>query len=112
MDPENWRDVFREASWEEALDLAGLTLAKIRDTHGKNALAGFGSAKGSNEEAYLFQKLVRTGFGTNNVDHCTRLWHASSLVALLEVVGSSAESNQVSDVAKAEVIFLIGANPT
>ena len=112
MDPENWRDVFREASWEEALDLAGLTLAKIRDTHGKNALAGFGSAKGSNEEAYLFQKLVRVGFGTNNVDHCTRLCHASSVVALLEGVGSGAVSNQVSDVAKAEVIFLIGANPT
>ncbi len=112
MDPENWRDVFREASWEEALDLAGSTLTKIRDTVGKNALAGFGSAKGSNEEAYLFQKLIRTGFGTNNVDHCTRLCHASSVVALLEGVGSGAVSNQVSDVAKAEVIFLIGANPT
>ena len=112
LDPDNWRDVFREASWEEALDLAGNTFAKIRDTHGKNALAGFGSAKGSNEEAYLFQKLVRTGFGTNNVDHCTRLCHASSVAALLEGVGSGAVSNQVSDVAKAEVIFLIGANPT
>jgi formate dehydrogenase major subunit len=112
MDPENWRDVFREATWDEALDLAGLTLAKIRDTHGKNSLAGFGSAKGSNEEAYLFQKLVRVGFGTNNVDHCTRLCHASSVVALLEGVGSGAVSNQVSDVARAEVIFLIGANPT
>ncbi len=112
LDPENWREVFREATWEEALDLAGNTLAQIRDTHGKNALAGFGSAKGSNEEAYLFQKLVRTGFGTNNVDHCTRLCHASSVAALLEGVGSGAVSNQVSDVAKAEVIFLIGANPT
>ncbi|MEO8137652.1 MAG: molybdopterin-dependent oxidoreductase, partial [Betaproteobacteria bacterium] len=112
MDPENWRDIFREASWEEALDLAGGTLAGIRDQHGPNALAGFGSAKGSNEEAYLFQKLVRTGFRTNNVDHCTRLCHASSVAALLEGVGSGAVSNQVSDVAKAEVIFLIGANPT
>ena len=112
MDPENWREVFREASWEEALDLAGSTLANIRDQHGPNALAGFGSAKGSNEEAYLFQKLVRTGFRTNNVDHCTRLCHASSVVALLEGVGSGAVSNQVSDVAKADVIFLIGANPT
>jgi formate dehydrogenase major subunit len=112
MDPENWRDIFREATWEEALDLAGNTLAKIRDTHGPNSLAGFGSAKGSNEEAYLFQKLVRTGFQTNNVDHCTRLCHASSVAALLEGVGSGAVSNQVSDVAKAEVIFLIGANPT
>ena len=116
MDPENWRDIFREASWEEALDLAGGTLAKIRDQQGpgfgNSALAGFGSAKGSNEEAYLFQKLVRTGFRTNNVDHCTRLCHASSVAALLEGVGSGAVSNQVSDVAKAEVIFLIGANPS
>ena len=112
MDPENWRDIFREATWEEALDLAGRTLANIRDQHGPNSLAGFGSAKGTNEEAYLFQKLVRTGFQTNNVDHCTRLCHASSVVALLEGVGSGAVSNQVSDVAKAEVIFLIGANPT
>jgi formate dehydrogenase major subunit len=112
MDPDNWRDVFREATWEEALDLAGKTLAKIRDEKGPKALAGFGSAKGSNEEAYLFQKLVRTGVGSNNVDHCTRLCHASSVVALLEGVGSGAVSNQVSDVAKAEVIFLIGANPT
>jgi formate dehydrogenase major subunit len=112
MDPENWREIFREATWEEALDLAGGTLKKIRDEHGPKALAGFGSAKGSNEEAYLFQKLVRTGFQSNNVDHCTRLCHASSVAALLEGVGSGAVSNQVSDVAKAEVIFLIGANPT
>ena len=59
---------------------------------GPQALAGFGSAKGSNEEAYLFQKLVRTGFGTNNVDHCTRLCHASSVAALLEGIGSGAVS--------------------
>ena len=66
--------------------------AQLRDTHGPKALAGFGSAKGSNEEAYLFQKLVRTGFGSNNVDHCTRLCHASSVAALLEGVGSGAVS--------------------
>jgi formate dehydrogenase major subunit len=60
------------------------SLKALRDTHGPKALAGFGSAKGSNEEAYLFQKLVRTGFGSNNVDHCTRLCHASSVAALLE----------------------------
>src|SRR5262249_40174494 len=64
---------FREASWDEALDLAAGRLRGIRDAHGPSALAGFGSAKGSNEEAYLFQKLVRAVFGTNNVDHCTRL---------------------------------------
>lgn len=112
VDPENWRDVFREATWEEALDLAAGRLREIRDTHGKHALAGFGSAKGSNEEAYLFQKLVRTGFGSNNVDHCTRLCHASSVAALLEGIGSGAVSNQVSDVLKAEVVLVIGANPT
>jgi formate dehydrogenase major subunit len=112
VDPENWRDVFREATWEEALDLASGGLRKIRDTHGKKSLAGFGSAKGTNEEAYLFQKLVRTGFGSNNVDHCTRLCHASSVAALMEGVNSGAVSNQVRDVDKAEVIFVIGANPT
>src|SRR6266850_2191923 len=77
VDPEQWSDVFREATWEEALDLAASGLRDARDTYGKRALAGFGSAKGTNEEAYLFQKLVRTGFGSNNVDHCTRLCHAS-----------------------------------
>ncbi|MGB5833723.1 MAG: formate dehydrogenase subunit alpha, partial [Thiohalocapsa sp.] len=87
-------------------------LTAIRDSHGPNALAGFGSAKGSNEEAYLFQKLVRTGFGTNNVDHCTRLCHASSVVALLEMIGSGAVSNPVRDAAHAEVIFIIGSNTT
>ncbi|MES2151324.1 MAG: formate dehydrogenase subunit alpha [Pseudomonadota bacterium] len=112
MDPEHVMDVFREASWEEALAKAGGTLAAIRDTHGKKSLAGFGSAKGSNEEAYLFQKLVRTGFGSNNVDHCTRLCHASSVAALLEGIGSGAVSNPVMDVTKAEVVIIIGANPT
>ncbi len=112
MDPTRVLDVFREASWEEALALAGGRLARIRDAHGGGALAGFGSAKGSNEEAYLFQKLVRTGFGTNNVDHCTRLCHASSVSALLEGIGSGAVSNPVMDVMRAEVIVVIGANPT
>jgi formate dehydrogenase major subunit len=112
MDPSNVLDVFREASWEEALALAGGKFKDIRDKRGKKSLAGFGSAKGSNEEAYLFQKLVRTGFGSNNVDHCTRLCHASSVVALLEGIGSGAVSNPVMDVVKADVIVIIGANPT
>jgi formate dehydrogenase major subunit len=111
MDPNNVMEIFREATWEEALDFAGGGLKKIRDTYGKKALAGFGSAKGSNEEAYLFQKLVRTGFGSNNVDHCTRLCHASSVAALLEGIGSGAVSNPVMDVLKAEVVIVIGANP-
>ena len=112
MDPERVMDVFREATWDEALELAGGKLRAIRDQHGPKSLAGFGSAKGSNEEAYLFQKLVRTGFGSNNVDHCTRLCHASSVVALLEGIGSGAVSNPVMDVTQAEVVLLIGANPT
>ncbi len=112
VDPSDPLSVFREASWEEALDLAAGKLREIRDSRGPAALAGFGSAKGSNEEAYLFQKLVRTGFGTNNVDHCTRLCHASSVAALLEGIGSGAVSNQVMDATKAEVVFVIGANPT
>jgi formate dehydrogenase major subunit len=108
----DWREVFREASWQEALDLAGGKLKGLRDQFGAKSLAGFGSAKGSNEEAYLFQKLVRTGFGSNNVDHCTRLCHASSVAALLEGVGSGAVSNQVNDVVYSEVILIIGSNPT
>ncbi|MDE2174132.1 MAG: formate dehydrogenase subunit alpha [Betaproteobacteria bacterium] len=108
----DWRDAFREATWEEALDFAAGKLKDLRTHHGDKALAGFGSAKGSNEEAYLFQKLVRTGFGSNNVDHCTRLCHASSVAALLEGVGSGAVSNQVNDVEHAELILVIGSNPT
>ena len=108
----DWSEVFREATWEEALNYSGTTLKNLRDTQGKKSLAGFGSAKGSNEEAYLFQKLVRIGFGSNNVDHCTRLCHASSVAALLEGVGSGAVSNQVNDVEHAELIFVIGSNPT
>jgi formate dehydrogenase major subunit len=111
VDPSNPLEYFREATWDEVLDLTAGKLKAIRDTRGPGALAGFGSAKGTNEEAYLFQKLIRTGFGSNNVDHCTRLCHASSVVALLEGIGSGAVSNQVNDVARAEVIFLIGANP-
>ena len=85
---------------------------RIRDAHGPKALAGFGSAKGSNEEAYLFQKLVRTGFGSNNVDHCTRLCHASSVAALMEGLNSGAVTAPFSAALDAEVIIVIGANPT
>ncbi|HJV70713.1 formate dehydrogenase subunit alpha [Ideonella sp.] len=109
--PRDWREVFREANWDEALDAAAGGLKRLLDGHGPAALAGFGSAKGSNEEAYLFQKLVRTGFGSNNVDHCTRLCHASSVAALLEGVGSGAVSNPVSDVQHASLVLIIGANP-
>ena len=111
IDPLEMHKFFREVTWEEALDFAAKGLKEIRDNKGPQALAGFGCAKGSNEEAYLVQKLVRTGFGTNNVDHCTRLCHASSVVALLETIGSAAVSNQVADGVGAEVMIVIGARP-
>lgn len=109
-------DLFRETTWDEALDFAANGLKRAHDAAQRekrpSAVAGFGSAKGSNEEAYLFQKLIRQGFDTNNVDHCTRLCHASSVAALLEGIGSGAVSNPVADVEHAELVFLIGANPT
>src|SRR3954451_18015952 len=111
IDPKNPYTHFREATWEEALERAAGGLKTIRDRDGPDALAGFGSAKGSNEEAYLFQKLVRAGFGTNNVDHCTRLCHASSVAALLEGVGSGAVSATFNECKNSEVIVVIGANP-
>jgi len=109
------RAQFREASWDEALDLAADGLARVRDAHPQRgrqaAVAGFGSAKGSNEEAYLFQKLIRSAFHTHNVDHCTRLCHASSVAALMEGIGSGAVSNPLRDVEHADFILVIGANP-
>ena len=112
IDPRNPGTHFREASWDEALALAADGLVRVRDTHGPAAMAGFGSAKCSNEEAYIFQKLVRTGFGTNNVDHCTRLCHASSVAALMEGIGSGAVTAPFTEALNAEVIVVIGANPT
>src|ERR1700693_5273023 len=112
IDPSNPWTHFRRASWDEALDRAPSGLKKIRDRDGPQALAGFGSAKGSNEEAYLFQKTVRTGFGSNNVDHCTRLCHASSVAALLEGVGSAAVTATFNECKNSDVIIVIGANPT
>ena len=112
IDPNDPWTHFRPATWEEALAAAAAGLKRLRDRDGGGALAGFGSAKGSNEEAYLFQKLVRTGFGSNNVDHCTRLCHASSVAALMEGIGSGAVTAPFNAVQDADVIVVIGANPT
>ncbi|PID62222.1 MAG: formate dehydrogenase subunit alpha [Gammaproteobacteria bacterium] len=111
IDPANLGAFFREATWEEALDAASGGLARLRDEHGGTAVAGFGSAKCSNEEAYLFQKLIRTGFGHNNVDHCTRLCHASSVAALMENVGSAAVTATFNEIENADCAIVIGANP-
>ena len=112
IDPRNPWTHFREASWDEALEVAARGLATVRDRDGGDALAGFGSAKCSNEEAYLFQKLVRTGFHTNNVDHCTRLCHASSVAALMEGIGTGAVTAPFTDALHADLVVIIGANPT
>ena len=112
VDPGDPSTHFREASWEEALALATSGLAKTRDEHGGNAIAGFGSAKGSNEEAYLFQKLIRTAFRSNNVDHCTRLCHASSVAALMETIGSGAVTAPFTAAEDSDCIIVIGARPT
>lgn len=106
VDPGNWSEVFREATWEEALTAAAGGL-RGRGTE----VAGFGSAKCSNEEAYLFQKFIRQGFGHNNVDHCTRLCHASSVAALIENVGSGAVTATFNEIENADVAIVIGANP-
>ncbi len=107
VDPANWHTHFREASWDEALDVATTGLKEI----GGRGVAGFGSAKCTNEEAYLFQKLIRQGFGHNNVDHCTRLCHASSVAALMENVGSGAVTATFNEIENADVAIVIGANP-
>ena len=107
VDPDNWQDFFREASWDEALDAAANGL-KGRGRE----VAGFGSAKCTNEEAYLFQKFIRQGFGHNNGDHCTRLCHASSVAALIENVGSGAVTATFNEIENADVAIIIGANPT
>ena len=106
----NPRQQFREASWDEALELAASTFARIKHETGPGSLAGFGSAKCSNEDNYLFQKLIRAVFGTNNVDHCTRLCHASSVAALMETIGSGAVSNVYADIAHADAALIIGSN--
>ncbi len=112
IDPANPFTHFREAEWNEALEFAGKGFLDILATKGETALSGFGSAKGSNEEAYLFQKLIRTGFKTNNVDHCTRLCHASSVAALMESIGSGAVTAPFTAAKDSDCIIVIGARPT
>ena len=111
VDPSNWQEFFREADWDEAMSFAAGGLQTLKDEHGGKSVAGFGSAKCTNEEAYLFQKLIRQGFGHNNVDHCTRLCHASSVAALMENVGSGAVTATFNEIENADVAIVIGANP-
>ncbi len=111
VDPANWQTHFREATWEEAMEKAAGGLSQLRADHGGRSVAGFGSAKCTNEEAYLFQKFIREGFKHNNVDHCTRLCHASSVSALIENVGSGAVTATFNEIENADVAIAIGCNP-
>ncbi len=100
---------FRETDWDEALDRVARTLSRIRKEHGPDALGFLASAKATNEENYLFQKMARL-LGTNNVDHCARLCHAPSVVGLSRALGSGAMTNPIPDLANSRCILIIGSN--
>ena len=101
---------FKEASWEEALDAAAKGFLAIKEKYGSDALAGYSSAKCTNEENYLFQKFVRVAFGTNNLDYCTRLCHASTVTAMLKALGDGAGSNSIEDYETADCVLVTGNN--
>ena len=100
------------ATWDEALALVAERLGKIRDQHGPDAVAGLSSAKTTNEENYLMQKFMRAVVGTNNVDHCARLCHASTVAGLARAFGSGAMTNSIEDFDVADCVFIIGSNTT
>lgn len=111
--PPEWYQPFREATWDEALDLVASELARIHRERGPDALAVFQSAKCSNEENYLLQRLFRARFGTNNVDHCTRLCHSTSVSAMQVALNTAAASGSMREIEEAcDVIFIAGANTT
>lgn len=100
------------ASWEEAIQLIASKFSGIKQDFGSNALAGFSSAKTTNEDNYAFQKFVRRELGTNNVDHCARLCHASSVTGLEASLGSGAMTNDIPSIKHSDVIFIIGSDTT
>ena len=108
----NFHEVFREASWDEALDLVAEHMLHVKREHGPDSIGVLSSAKFTNEENYLVQKFSRAILGTNNVDHCARLCHASTVVAALSAFGDGAMSNSIADFAKADLLFVIGSNTT
>ena len=111
--PPEWYDSFREASWEEAMSLTAQELARLRDTVGPQSLAAFSSAKCSNEENYALMRMVRAGFRTNSVDHCTRLCHSTSVAAMNRALATAAASGSMREIEEAcDVIFIAGANTT
>jgi predicted molibdopterin-dependent oxidoreductase YjgC len=103
---------FREATWDEAYDLITAKFKELKEKHGPDALAGFSSSKCSNEENFLMEKFVRCVFGTNNVDNCARLCHASTVAGLKKAFGSGAMTNSIDEVEKSDVILVTGSNTT
>ena len=101
-----------ECSWDEALDTVASKLGAIKKEHGPAALAGLSSAKCTNEENFVFQKFVRAAFASNNVDHCARLCHSSTVVGLARSFGSGAMTNSIEELEQAEVILVTGSNTT
>src|SRR6266542_4146168 len=111
--PEDWYSPFREATWEEALELTSHELLRIKAARGPDALACFSSAKCSNEENYLMMRMFRGALGTNNVDHCTRLCHSTSVAAMQRAINTAAASGSMREIEQAcDVIFIAGANTT
>ncbi|CAB1059077.1 NAD-dependent formate dehydrogenase alpha subunit @ selenocysteine-containing [Olavius sp. associated proteobacterium Delta 1] len=101
---------FVEAGWDTALDYIAAKFKATKENYGNDALAGYASAKCTNEDNYIFQKFIRTAFGTNNVDYCTRLCHASTVTAMLRSLGDGAGSNSIEDYETADCILVIGNN--
>ncbi len=101
---------FREASWDEALELVARRFSELKERHGGEALAGLASAKCTNEENYVFQRFVREVFGTNSVDHCARLCHAPTVSGLGAAFGSGAMTNSIEEIAGADCILVTGSN--
>jgi formate dehydrogenase major subunit len=111
--PASWYEPFREATWEEAMDLTASQMLGLRDTKGPDSIAVFSSAKCTNEENYVIQRMLRGAIGTNNIDHCTRLCHASSVSAMQRAMSTSAASGSMREVeTESDVIFILGANTT
>ena len=111
-DEDTWQRDFRSASWDEALDLVAKRLLEIKDKFGSESLAGISSAKCTNEDNYVMQRFVRQVMGNNNIDHCARLCHASTVVGAMAAFGSGAMSNSVDDLSLADVLLVIGSNTT
>jgi formate dehydrogenase (NADP+) alpha subunit len=108
----NFKDVFREASWDEALHFVADRLTTVKNKYGPDSIGVLSSAKFTNEENYLLQKFARSVIGTNNVDHCARLCHASTVVGAIAAFGDGAMSNSIADIASAELLLIIGSNTT